>query len=63
MAKTMQSQPRLPEAAHRPGCPAERTEAFAARQPNGATVSVTRCLDCGGQVTGQAPEPTDEEVS
>ena len=32
---------------HSKGCPAERLESYPARQPDGTTVKVSHCLDCG----------------
>lgn len=38
----------LVERDHREGCPAERTESYPATKPDGTTVTVSHCLDCGG---------------
>lgn len=32
---------------HLDGCPAERTESYPARRPNGEEIAVARCIDCG----------------
>ena len=41
--------PTLPVTEHASGCPAERIEEYTSRRPDGTTVAVTRCMDCGGQ--------------
>lgn len=49
--------PELPERAHRYGCVGERIETFTGNRPASArtgaraqTMTVVRCMDCGGQV-------------
>lgn len=34
---------------HLKGCPAERTESYKLRRPNGDEVGMVRCIDCGAQ--------------
>lgn len=47
---TTKKAPELPAGAHRDGCPAERIEAFGRSRPDGTTVTVVRCVDCGGDL-------------
>ena len=42
--------PALSSRDHAKGCPAERLEAYPARRPDGTTVKVSHCIDCGASV-------------
>lgn len=51
MAQSKTPEPALPAGSHRDGCVAERIEARSVtRVEDGARLTVTRCIDCGGQV-------------
>ncbi len=36
-----------PHVTHSKGCPEQRIESYKAARPNGQTVVVVRCVDCG----------------
>lgn len=44
----------LDERDHERDCPATRVESYSERKPNGNTVLITRCLDCGGHRAEEA---------
>ncbi len=46
--------PAYPQIAHGDGCPAGRVEVYNDLDPAGQTVSISRCLDCGGEIVTRA---------
>jgi hypothetical protein len=51
----------LPPSEHFHGCPAppDRVESYPLERPDGTTVQVTRCVQCGGQSIDHNPKETD----